>query len=259
MSPSPPLLRRALRAANYRRPSLAVIAARSIALTLGACLVLLGAMSLLADAARAQGSAARDRSPAPAPAPSPPPSAPLAAPEPTVRSALSHLADKHGLWGSIGLGRASGSLQCDACAKRATYAYAGHASLGWRLSPTLLVGAETLAWFDVLGGGVDRIVRGTYLVGRSYLTANRSLFVHGGLGIASYTIDDGDLGFRTQSPSASLAMGYDWRLRSVVLTPTIAAVASTGGPLRSDRTTNAIAENARIGMLRTSFAISWYR
>ena len=215
MSVSPPLLRRALRAANYRRPSMAVIVARSIALTLGASLVLLGVMSVLADAARGQGSAS---------------------PDPTVRAALSPLADKHGLWGSVGLGRASGRLQCEACTKGATYAYAGHASIGWRLSPVLLVGAETLAWFDVMGGGVDRIVRGTYLVGRSYLTAGRRLFVHGGLGVASYTINDGDLAFRTQSPSASLAMGYDWRLRTVVLTPSIAAVASTGGPLRSDRT-----------------------
>lgn len=49
----PPLLRRALRAANYRRPSMAVIAARSIAITLGACLLLLGVMSVLADAVRA--------------------------------------------------------------------------------------------------------------------------------------------------------------------------------------------------------------
>ncbi len=257
MSVSPPLLRRALRAANYRRPSMAVIAARSIALTLGVALALLGVMSVLADAARGQSTAPRERVPTVSAAP--PPSAPLPPPAPTVRSALSHLADKHGLWGSLGLGRASGSLRCEACAKGATYAYAGHASIGWRLSPALLVGAETLAWFDVLGGGVDRIVRGTYVVGRSYLTANRRLFVHGGLGVASYTINDGDLAFRTQSPSASLAMGYDWRLRTMVLTPSIAAVASTGGPLRSDRTENAIAENARIGLLRTSFALSWYR
>lgn len=52
MSVSPPLLRRALRAANYRRPSLAVIAARSIALALGACVVLLSMMSVLARAAQ---------------------------------------------------------------------------------------------------------------------------------------------------------------------------------------------------------------
>ena len=238
---SPPLLRRALRAANYRRPSMAVIAARSIAITLGACVLLLGVMSALADAVRAQSGA------------------PLPPSNPSLRSALSHLAVKHGLWGSVGLGRASGNLQCQACAKGATYAYAGHASIGWRLSPALLVGAETLAWFDVLGGGVDRVVRGTYVVGRSYLSSDRRLFLHGGLGITSYTINDGEIAFRTQSPSASLALGYDWRLRTVVLTPSFAALASTGGPLRSDRTDNAIAENARIGLLRTSFALSWYR
>ena len=61
MSVSPPLLRRALRAANYRRPSMAVIAARSIALTLGASLVLLGVLSVLAGAARGQSCAPRER------------------------------------------------------------------------------------------------------------------------------------------------------------------------------------------------------
>ncbi|QJR35417.1 hypothetical protein [Gemmatimonas groenlandica] len=50
---SPPLLRRALRAANYRRPSMAVIVAKSIAITLGACVVLLSMMSMLARAATA--------------------------------------------------------------------------------------------------------------------------------------------------------------------------------------------------------------
>ena len=43
------------------------------------------------------------------------------------------------------MGRASGHLQCQACPKGATYAYAGHASISWRLGPALLVGAETLA------------------------------------------------------------------------------------------------------------------
>ncbi len=62
----------------------------------------------------------------------------------------------------------------------------------------------------MLGGGVDRIERGTYLVGRSYLSSDRRLFLHGGLGIASYTINDGEIAFRTQSPSASLAPGDDW-------------------------------------------------
>lgn len=124
---SPPLLRRALRAANYRRPSMAVIAARSIAITLGACLLLLGVMSVLADAVRAQSGT------------------PLSPSNPSVRSALSHLADTRGLWGSVGLGRASGSLQCQACAKSATYASARHASIGWRLGAALLVGGETLA------------------------------------------------------------------------------------------------------------------
>ena len=51
------------------------------------------------------------------------------------------------------------------------------------------------------------------MVGRSYLSSDRRLFLHDKLGIASYTINDGEIAFRTQSPSASRAVGYDRRLR----------------------------------------------
>jgi hypothetical protein len=187
------------------------------------------------------------------------PSKTSTAPEPTLGAALDHLADKYGLWGSVGLGRGSAGLTCAACAPGTTYAYVGNGTLGIRVSPRLLVGAETFAWMNVVGGGVDRIARGSYLIGRSYLFGRSLLFLQGGLGVASYTITDGDLGFRTKSPSASLAAGYDWRLGSVTLTPQIAAVVSTGGTLHSDRTENPIDERARLGLLRTSLAFSWYR
>jgi hypothetical protein len=184
--------------------------------------------------------------------------------EPSVRAALSHLADKRGLWGSLGLGRASAGLACDACASGSTYAYVMHGTVGIRLRPTFLLGAETFSWLNVIGGGVDRIARGHYLIARNYPfgdagSASRRLFLQGGVGVASYRIADEDVAFRTQSPSVTLAAGYDWALRSVTITPQIAAVASTGGPLHSDRTANPIAERARLGLLRTSVALSWYR
>jgi hypothetical protein len=222
--------------AHVAAPPLIDIAARSIVLTLGVGALVL---TLLARVAHAQT------------APTPP--------APTIGAALSHLADRHGLWGSVGLGRGSAGLDCDACAPGSTYAYVGHGTIGIRLSSRVLIGAETFAWMNVVGGGVDRIARGSYLVGRTYLFGRSPLFLHGGLGVASYTINDGALGFRTRSPSASLAAGYDWRLRGVTVSPQIAAVASTGGALHSSRTENPIAERARLGLLRTSLALSWYR
>ena len=113
--------------------------------------------------------------------------------------------------------------------------------------------------FANVGNGIDRISRGTYLVARLYPLSQDRMFVHGGLGVASFRIYDDEIGFVTRSPSMSLAAGYDWRVGRVTLTPSFAAIASTGGDLRSSRTSNAVNDNARITMLRTSVAFSWFR
>jgi hypothetical protein len=186
-------------------------------------------------------------------------SAATTAPEPSLRDALTHLADKHGLWGSVGAGRASAGLSCEVCAKQATYAYVLNGQVGIRVAPRMLLGAETFAWLDVLGGGVDRVARGSFLIARVYPAGRRKLFVHGGVGVASYTVSDGDLGFRTRSPAVALSTGFDWRLKQMILTPTVGAVGSIGGDLHSDRTDNPVDAHARLQMLRTGLAISWFR
>lgn len=112
---------------------------------------------------------------------------------------------------------------------------------------------------DVLGGDVDRIARGTYLIARAYPSAGAKLFMQGGLGLAGFQLKDGDVTFSTKSPSASLTAGYDWRLDGFTVTPSVTAVGSTGGRLNSDKTGNSIADNARLGVLRTSVSLSWYR
>ena len=69
----------------------------------------------------------------------------------------------------------------------------------------------------------------------------------------------GVVAFKTRSPSLSLAAGYDWRLGGLTVTPTLTAITSTGGRLNSDRTGNAITDNARLGLLRSAVAFSWFR
>ena len=79
------------------------------------------------------------------------------------------------------------------------------------------------------------------------------------VGIAGCQLKDVGVTFATRSPSASFTAGYDWRLDGFRVTPSLTAVASSGGRLTSDKTGNSIADNARLGMLRTSVALSWYR
>lgn len=178
---------------------------------------------------------------------------------PSIADALRHKADQLGLWATLGIGRASAGLSCSACANESTRAYVLDGAVGVRLTPRLLMGAQHFAWLDVFGGGVDRISRGTFLVTRLYPSTHRRLFLDGGVGVAAFRIYDDEAGFTTQAPSLSLAVGYDWRVGTVILTPTIATVASTGGDLRSSRTSNTVSENARLTMLRTSVSFSWFR
>ncbi len=158
----------------------------------------------------------------------------------------------------MGIGRGPAGLSCEACADESTRAYSLQGTLGLRVTPNFLVGVETFAWLDVVGGGVDRIARGTQLIVRSYPFSSR-LFLHGGLGLASFEVNDGEVAFATRSPSMSLGLGFDWRLSGFTVTPAITAMMSTGGPLTSDRTGNAVTENAQLGMLRTSVSLSWFR
>jgi len=179
--------------------------------------------------------------------------------EPTMRAAVRRLADKHGVWASLGVGRGAASLDCAACATSTTRAYSIEGTLGIRLSPRFLVGAETFGWLDVMGGEADRIAKGTYLVARGYRSAKSKLFVQAGAGIASFEVNDGEVKFRTRSPSLALTSGYDWRIDQITITPAITAVGSTGGRLESDRTGNSIADDARLGLLRATISLSWFR
>ncbi|MCC6241782.1 MAG: hypothetical protein IT353_03030 [Gemmatimonadaceae bacterium] len=179
--------------------------------------------------------------------------------EPSVSDALRRKADKHGVWGSLGIGRGRAGLDCATCASATSAAYGFHGTLGMRVSPRFLIGAETFVWMDVVGGGVDRIARGSYLIGRSYPFASSRMFLHGGLGVASFEVNDGAVAFLTRSPSLSMALGYDWQVAGLTVTPTLTAIGSTGGRLESNRTGNAVTENARLGFLRTAVALSWYR
>lgn len=214
----------------------------ALSLTLGLTLCLTMCMTVFADRAEAQGTSA-----------TPP------AQNAGIGSAIRQSADRHGLWGSVGVGRGDAGLNCDACVRETTKAYAIHGIIGVRLTTRFLVGVESFGWLDVMGGGTDRVARGTYLIARMYPLDGSRLFLHGGLGQASFHTTDGNVAFTTRSPSLSLSAGYDWRIGEFTLTPAVTAVTSTGGKLTSDRTDNAVTENARLNMLRTSVAISWFR
>lgn len=178
--------------------------------------------------------------------------------EPTVRGAIAHLATKHGAWLSLGGSRGGADLFCDVCTQDPTYAWGLDAAVGLRLTPSLLLGVETVGWFDVFGDA-NRTMRSTTLLLRSYAFGRSRLFVQGGAGLARYRVRDGNAGFQTQSPALSFGVGQDLRIGSATVTPNVHAVVAVGGKLQSQRTDNAIDPNAQVAMVRTGLTLSWFR
>jgi hypothetical protein len=181
----------------------------------------------------------------------------LATPGAIARDARS-FAKRVGLWGSAGIGRASAGLRCAACQSDPSAAFSGTLAIGGRVRPRFHVGVETWAWLDVIGNGVDRMARGTQLVARHYPMHNRALHITGGAGTSRFTVDDGDTRFDASSPALSLGLGWDVPYRGVMLSPALSIVASTGGALTSSRTGNSVADNARLGLWRSTLSITWF-
>jgi hypothetical protein len=178
--------------------------------------------------------------------------------DPSLRGAISHLATKHGVWMSLGGSRGAADLFCDVCTQDPTYAWSLEASAGVRLGPELLLGVETVGWFDVFGDA-DRTMRTITATLRSYAFGRDRPYLTGGAGIARYRVREDNAGFQTRSPALSAGVGLDMRMGSATVSPHVTAVMSVGGKLQSERTDAAIAPTARAALLRTGVSLAWFR
>jgi hypothetical protein len=161
-------------------------------------------------------------------------------------------------WLSGSLGRGEAGLSCTSCRDDRSRAVAGDLAVGLTVTPRFTVGVQTVAWLDVIGGGVDRMIRSTQLTARQFPFRNYPVFLSGSVGMSSYRLEDDESRFDARAPSVEMGLGYHWQLGSLLLTPAVQALASTGGALKSNRTGNAPTPNARVGLWRTTIGVSWY-
>jgi hypothetical protein len=159
---------------------------------------------------------------------------------------------------SLGGSRGAADLFCDVCTQDPTYAWSLEASAGVRLGPELLLGVETVGWFDVFGDA-DRTMRTITATLRSYAFGRDRPYFTGGAGIARYRVREDNAGFQTRSPALSAGLGLDMRMGSATVSPHVTAVMSVGGKLQSERTDAAIAPTARAALLRTGVSLAWFR
>lgn len=237
-----PPLHRAARTVTSRTASARTLRLRTVAAALGAL-----SLSLVSPTLSAQGR----------PVDTVATSGGLATPGAIARDA-SAFARRIGLWASAGGGRGSAGLQCASCTADNSSAFMAHFAVGGQPHPRFHVGVEAWMWLDVIGDGVDRTARGTQIIARHYPMADRRLFVVGGVGTSRFRVDDGEAPFHASSPALSIGLGWDVPFRGVILSPALHLVSSTGGALRSDRTGNSVADDARLGLWRSTIAITWF-
>ena len=127
---------------------------------------------------------------------------------------------RQGYWISGGLGYGSLDVACDGCDSDRQSGLTGRLAMGGTLSPHFLIGGDVESWAKEVDG-VDILFGHISGVGYWYPRATGGLFVKGGVGFGSLSVDAGPLG---ESSDRGLALhagvGYDIRLaRNFSVTP----------------------------------------
>lgn len=114
----------------------------------------------------------------------------------------------------IGFGLGGGSFGCEGCDERETGG-AGHLKLGGAVSPTLLIGGESIVWTKEEGGA--RITHANVgAFAQFYPSAANGFFLKGGVGFSRLEVSASGGGFSFSASESGLGLtaglGYDFRL-----------------------------------------------
>ena len=133
--------------------------------------------------------------------------------------AQSHPQTRDGFGISFGLGGGSAGISCEECPSERETALSGYLRLGGYVSPTLFVGGETNGWTKS-ELGVDGQFGALSAVLQWYPQATNGLYLKGGAGFASTTLEDADFEIQSNGFAVTAGAGFDWRLtRNFSLTP----------------------------------------
>lgn len=123
---------------------------------------------------------------------------------------------REGFWVSFGIG--FGSLGCDECDERQGGTN-GHLRMGGTLSQKLLIGGEVNVWTKT-EEGTTLTVSNFGPVLYFYPNPVGGLFLKGGLGLSTISIDLGAFDIDENGVGLTLGLGYDARVgRNFALTP----------------------------------------
>lgn len=140
--------------------------------------------------------------------------------------------ERKGFWAGFGLGGGTAGIDCTSCSEDRLSGASGYIRLGGTLSRNLLLGFESNGWLKS-SDGVDETVGFGSVVLLWYPSSKGALYVKFGLGGMQYTADDGFDEVTATAPSASLGIGYEFRVsRNMSLVPYFNTLASTSVEVR---------------------------
>jgi hypothetical protein len=118
-----------------------------------------------------------------------------------------------GLWLGAGAGIGWARVTCDFCRTNRGHSLSGYAHAGGRISNHVLLGGEVAGWIRNANPGQDRPADEQLLaysvVVYWYPTARYPYYLKGGVGLASYRIDDGENRLTSKALGPQIGAGWE--------------------------------------------------
>jgi hypothetical protein len=165
---------------------------------------------------------------------------------------------RHGLWVGFGLGQGSSGLSCTSCVNDRFGGFSDYFRVGATLSRSVLLGIESNGWLHS-DGGVDETIGFASAVLLWYPAPTGALYVKFGLGAMSYRADDGFDELTATAPSASIGVGYEFRMgRKASLVPYVNYLTTSSVGMRFNGTPVALGEDVRFNLFQFGLGVTFH-
>lgn len=161
-----------------------------------------------------------------------------------------------GFWISIGLGAGSAGADCSICTNERETGLSGYFRLGAAVTPQVLIGVETNGWTKS-EGGLDQTISALSAVAYWYPVRNGPVFLRGGLGLMTFTADDGFDELTATGLALSVGAGYNFRTgRNFSLTPFINILVNGGADAKING--SSVGEDFNTNVVQFGLGVMWH-
>jgi hypothetical protein len=165
---------------------------------------------------------------------------------------------RHGFWIGFGLGDGSAGLDCSSCSNDRIGAFSGYFRAGGTVSPSVLVGGESTGWIHS-DQGVDESIGYGSVVLLWYPSRTGALYLKFGLGGMRYRADDGVDVITATAPSASLGVGYEFRIgKNFSVVPYLNSLASSAVLVHVNGVQTPTGEDISITLVQFGLGATWH-